>query len=70
MYSQGYSTERISHDLQVTERMVFYYLKAWEKNSSYFIKQAKTQAMLSIRDEAFLTKSDQEFKDLLGPMKI
>jgi predicted transcriptional regulator len=54
MYSKGYTVERIAYDLKVSQRMVYYYLRAWRRNQDYFIKIAKDARSLSIRDEAML----------------
>lgn len=54
MYSKGYSVERIAYDLKVSERMIYYYLKAWRRNQDYFVKMAKDAGALSLYDEAMI----------------
>ncbi len=54
MYSKGYTVERIADDLKVSERMVYYYLKAWRRDQAYFVKMAKDAGSLSIYDEAMI----------------
>jgi hypothetical protein len=54
LYSQGYSVERIAYDLKVSQRMIYYYLKAWRINQAYFVKMAKDAGALSLYDEAMI----------------
>ena len=54
MYSQGYTVERIAHDLKVSERMVYYYLKAWRRDQAYFVKMAKDAGAISLYEEAMI----------------
>lgn len=54
LYSDGYVVEAIAEELGVTKRMVYYYLKAWLKYGKYYVKIAKQQGYISIRDEAAL----------------
>jgi len=61
MYSQGYQVERIAYELEVTPRMVYYYLNAWFKNKDYFIRIAKDAGSLTLLDEASLPPDKKVF---------
>ena len=66
MYSQGYQVERIAYDIGVSQRMVYYYLKAWFSNKNYFIKIAKDAGIISLYDEASLPQEDV-YREIFNP---
>jgi len=69
MFKDGYTVERIAHDMGVSQRMVYYYLNAWYKNKSYFIKIANDAGMISLRDACMLPQDDVH-REKFTPIKL
>ena len=58
MFSQGYTVKRIAYDLEVSERMIYYYIRAWYRNKDYYIKIAQDAGFIKLLDAAWIEQPD------------